>query len=245
VERSREEEVIPMQLTPEQKKEQIEKYLKVGGAIVIGVVVAPVIFYGIGGLIGLAIAGAIGFTGIQMMPVFANRVAVWRMKLLISDAQKNPIETMRLIYIDNMKVIETKDEKIKNFQARLGDYVNKMDGFRKKYPEEAPRYQEVADKMGQLLQRQKQKQKVAKQKAVEYHDQIEKASAIYDMALEANAVTQLAGDVEKQVFQEIRKQVSFDSVNHSFNQAVAELSSEVDTEPDFALPGSVRSELPA
>jgi hypothetical protein len=224
-----------IQLTPEQRKEKIKKVVKLG---LLGLLVAPVIGVAIFGVVGLIVGAAIAFTAIQLAPVFADKVANLRMKMIVAEAQRNPIETMRNIYMDNMKVIQEKDEKIKNFEARLGDYCDKMAGFAKKYPEEAARYQEVADKMKRLLQRQKQKQKAAKSAAAAYKDNIEKASAIYDMACEANAVTQLAGDVEKQVFQDIKKQVAFDAVNHQFNQAVAELSTEADTEPDLSLPAA-------
>jgi len=223
------------ELTIEQKKLAFQKKVKVGAAIAAGLCFAPIAAVAIGGLIGLGIAIAIAIAGINLAPVFAEKMANLRMKLILNEAKKNPIETMRNIYVDNCKVIAEKDEKICNFEARLSDYKDKMKDFVKKYPDEASRYQDVAKKMEAVLARQQAKQKLAKRVAQEYNAQISKAEAIYEMACAANSVQQLAGDVEKTVFQDIKKQVAFDSVNHQFNLAVAELSVEADTEADFTL----------
>jgi hypothetical protein len=228
------------------KRVALANKVKIAGGVVGCLIVAPFAYFilqGLGALVALAIAGFLAFTVIQLAPWYADVIANWRMKLIMAEANKNPIETMNNIYVDNMNTIAAKDEKIKAFSARLGDYKDKMAGFVRKYPEEAPRYQEVADKMTLVLNRQIQKQRNAKIAAKEYRDEIEKAQAIYDMALAANDVVQLGGDVEKHVFQDIKKQVAFDAVNHKFNMAVAELTMETDVEPDFgpALPGSTAS----
>lgn len=230
-----------MEQSLEVRKANLSRNLKIAGAAGACLLVAPltiVILWGVLGIAALAVAGVVGFTAINLAPWYADKVANWRMKLIVAEAQKNPIETMKNIYIQNMKTIEEKDEKIRNFEARLGDYRDKMEGFVKTYPAEAQRYQDVALKMAKVLQRQKEKQKAAKLSAKEYNANITKAEAIYDMALAANDVQQLAGSIEKQVFQDIKKQVAFDSVNHQFNLAVADLSMETDTEPDFSLAGN-------
>jgi hypothetical protein len=223
----------------ELRKVAFSRNVKIAGGALACLVIAPLTYFilqGILGMLALGAAGVVAFTVIQLAPWYADKVANWRIKLLVSEANKNPIETMQNIYMDNMKTIAAKDEKIKNFAARLEDFKDKMVVFSKKYPEEAQRYQDVANKMATVLQRQIQKQKTAKVAAREYHDNMEKAQAIYDMACSANEVTQLGGSVEKQVFQDIKNQVAFDSVNHKFNVAVAEFSLETDMEPDFSLP---------
>jgi hypothetical protein len=223
------------ELTQEQKTQRLQTILKIVGAGLVCLVVSPIIFGVIQGAIGLLIAGAVGFTAIQFTPWFSLKIANLAMKAMTSEARNNPIETMTVIYKDNMRVISEKDEKIVQFSARLADYKSKMIGFSQRYPEEAASYQEAADKMARVLQRQKQKQLAAKQAAKLYYDQIQKADAIWQMALEANGLQKLAGSIEKQVNQDIMKRVSFDSVTHSFNTAVAELSVEADTDPDTIL----------
>lgn len=210
----------------EAKKAIIAKYWKWGVGVVAALVIGPfagVILSGVVGMAGLAIAGVLGFVLIQLAPAFSDMIANWRMKLIVAEANKNPIETMRNIYISNVKTIEAKDVKITEFASRLGDYQDKMEGFKKQYPQDVAKFAATEDKMVRLLKRMREKQKAAKIAAQEYKRQIDRAEAIYQMACAANEVTSLAGSIEKQVFEDIKKQVAFDSVNHAFNTATAEL----------------------
>jgi len=232
-------------LTPEQKKARAEKYAKFVIAGVVCAAVSPVIFLVVKGLIGLILAVGIGFVTLQFTPWFAMKVANLRMKAIMNEAAKNPIETMNNVYTSNMRTIQETDSKIAQFEARLGDFRSKMNFFANKYPNDVPQFQETAAKMQAVLVRQKAKQKAAKIAARDFHDQIVRAEAIYEMALAAHEVQKLSGDLEKQVFDDIKKRVSFDSVTHAFNTAVAELSVEADTDPDtFLTDTPVKGALP-
>ncbi len=240
-----------MELTNEQKKARTQTIAKIVIAGLICFAVAPIIFSVVQGLVGLIIAGAIGFAAIQLTPWFAMKVANLRMKLIVAEANKNPIETMNNVYRENMETIQQKDQKIAQFEARLGDFSSKMAWFSKTYPNDVQQFSEVQTKMTSVLLRQKQKQKAAKIAAQNFHNEIVRAENIYEMAKAAHAVQELSSDIEKQVFQDIRKRVSFDAVTHSFNVAVAELSVEADTDPDSfmdmkALPESTnQQQIPA
>lgn len=223
------------QVTPEERQKQVVTAIKWIAGLGLGLWASTWIFQAIGGLIGILIALAIGIAVQQLAPWYSIFVANLVMKMIVGEARRNPIETMKNIYLDNMKTIQDKDTKIAEFAGRLEDFKDKMDEFAKKYPEDAEKYREVAAKMTALLKRQIQKQKQAKEAAKTYYDRIQKAEAIYAMACAARDVQTLAGKIEKQVYQDIMKQVAFDSVTHQFNTAVAELTIETDTEPDFSL----------
>lgn len=222
-------------LTPEQKKARFEKGAKIAAALGVGLLVSPFIYAAIGGLVGLGIAAAITIAGVNLAPVFARKMANLKMKMIMAEARKNPIETMKNIYLDNMKAIAEADQKIRNFAAKLGDFKDNVKELSKKFPDEAKDYQAMVDKFGIVLQRKIAKQKAAKAAAAKYSNQIEKAEAIYEIAKEANGLKELVGDMEKKVFQDIEKKVSFEAVNHEFNLAVSELTIEAETEPDLSL----------
>jgi hypothetical protein len=129
----------------------------------------------------------------------------------------------------------------------VDDYHDKMAEFAKRYPDEAPKFQQVESKMRLALVSMKRKQSDAKKVQVEYKARIDKAEAIYAMALAAREVTELAGDAAADVYRDIKNQVAFDSVNHQFNTAVAALSLEVDNSSDMdykALPAGDTDALP-
>lgn len=230
------------------RRQKIEKYAKYGLAALACFLVSPIIFGVIQGAIGLILLAAIGLGVINFAPVFAVKIANWKLKALKNEAAKNPIETMQNIYADNMRTIAEKDHKIASFEGRLENFKDKMDEFAKKYPGDMVKFQAAAQKLNALLTRQKQKQKTAKLAAKQYAEQIDRGNAIWQMACEMHGLQELAGDMEKQVFQNIMKEVAFDSITHSFNTAVAELSIEADTEPDFDLTklgdGTIMQALP-
>lgn len=215
---------MPDQIDPEVRKKRIATFVKVGVLLVVGFIVAPVIFLAIKGIVGLAIAGVLGFAAVQMAPVFAMKIANARVALVVSEAQKNPIETMTNVYIHAKDVVATKDAKIREFEGSLGDYHDKVLVLSKKYPEEAAKYQDIEAKMARGLASQKRKQTDARKALTELNDQISKAKTLWDMANATQDILAASGSVQQEVFEDIKRQVSFDSVNHRVNTAVAALN---------------------
>lgn len=222
-----------IQLTPEQKKARFQKLAKVGLMLGAGLLFAPVAVAAIGGLIGLGVAALIAIVGINMAPVVSMKLSNWRMQAIMAEARAHPIETMRAIYIDNMKKIKDADDKIRQLAARLLDFRGKAQEFSQRYPQRAEQYNQMITSMQKVLDRWKDKQHTAKQNAKLYNDKIDEAEAVYAMGKDAAGLQELAGDAEKEVNQNILKQVAFDEVNHTFNLAVADLSTDIDTDPDF------------
>lgn len=222
--------------SPELRRARYEKYFKWAVGLLGCALIAPIAFLAVKGLIGLIVALIIGLSAMKFAPVFALKLSNQVLRSLKSEAEKNPIETMQGIYLKGIQAIGEGDKKIVNFEARLEDFKSKMVLFKKKYPEEADRYQEVADKMTLVLEGKKRGQRAAKLEAQNYKHNIEKANAIWQMSLDANGLTELSGDLKDKATQEILKAVAFDSVTHSFNAAVAQLSMDAESDLDFALP---------
>jgi len=83
----------------EQKRKRIELAVKITAFSIIGFLVAPVILLVIKGLVGLIVAGIIGFAAIQFAPYLGMVIANWRLKALKAEARKNPVETLQNIYV--------------------------------------------------------------------------------------------------------------------------------------------------
>jgi hypothetical protein len=75
------------------------------------VVVAPVVFLAVKGIVGLAIAGTLGIAINAAAPVLSMKLANWRLRALKHEAKTNPIETLQNIalkkqgdlHLDEMK----------------------------------------------------------------------------------------------------------------------------------------------
>ena len=213
----------------------ITKWAIVG---VVCLVIGPLATTILAGALGMAAIGVVGVAGwvcIEMAPWFAMKVANVRMKAIMKEAEKNPIETMNNVFAEQSQIIRDKDNSIMEFEGSLADYNDKVIAMAKRYPEDAARFQDVVTKMKTALASMKRKQALAKDAQREYKNQIDKAKMLYDMALATARVTALSQSAQDEVFMDIKKQISFDTVNHKFNTAVAALSQEVDDQPEYNL----------
>ncbi len=206
------------------RRAKIQQLVKLGIGLIGAVIIAPFVFLAVKGIVGLAIAGALAVAIPQLAPVFGMKVANWKMKLIVGEASKNPIETMLNLYAEKAKELQAADQHIVEFEASISDFDDEAAGFKKKYPDRAQRYIELSNKMKQGLADMKARQSDARKALVSLHDKIEEGQAIYKMSLAAARVTQLSSSAEQQVYQQISEQVAFSSVRTQMNQAFAGLS---------------------
>jgi hypothetical protein len=206
------------------RRQRLAAWLKWGLGMVGAVIVSPFVFLAVKGIVGLAIAAAVGFVVVQLAPVFATMIANWRIKLLVAEVEANPIETMHNLYIEKTKELERADVNIVEFETEIGNFEGQLGAFKEQYPAEAASYQALDDKMRSALADMKTQQSEARRALVDFNLKIRKAEAIYKMAAAAQRVTQLSRSAEAQVFAQIKEQVAFDSVRSQLNRSFASLN---------------------
>lgn len=188
------------------------------------VAVAPYVFLAVKGIVGLALAAAVGLVVTQLAPVFALALANLRMKLIEAAVEANPIETMKNLEIEKTKELEHADQNIVDFETEIGNYDSQLQGFKDQYPSEGATYQALSDKMHEALRQMKAEQSNARKALGEFHLKIQKAEAIYKMSLAAQRVAQLSRTAEARVFAQIKEQVAFDTVRSQLNRSFASLN---------------------
>jgi hypothetical protein len=80
-----------MEQSLEVRKVALSRNLKIAGAAVGCLVLAPLTFFILQGLLGmlaLVAAGVIGFTAIQLAPWYGDKLANWRMKLIMHEPER-------------------------------------------------------------------------------------------------------------------------------------------------------------
>lgn len=217
-----------MNFDPVTKKMQLDARYKwlIGG--VAAIVVSPVIFLAVKGMVGLACAFAVGTVITQLAPVFSLRLANWRVKLLIQAIEANPIETMINLRIEKEEELNKAGKEIVDFETAVRNYDDQVKDFSQTDPDEVAAFQEIADKMEEALRSMKQNRADAQTALELLISKIGKAERIYKMSLEAQKVTALSKTAEAKVFQEIKERVAFDTVRTQLNRAFASLSEAVD-----------------
>lgn len=211
----------------DQKKQRLTTALKWGLGIVGLAVITPVVFLALKaalGLLALGVAGVAGVAFIRLMPVMSMKLSNTVIKLIVREAEANPIETMENLKIEKLGELQKADNAIIEFEASVRNYDDDTRQFTKDYPDEAAAYQEISSKMHEALKLQTQQQDGARLKLNDLALRIEKARAIYKMALSAQRVTQLSKSAEAKVFQDIKEKIAFESVRMELNRSFASLN---------------------
>lgn len=181
------------------------------------------ILYGLLGILGLIATAAVILTAGFMAPAFAFKLANLRMKAIMAEANANPIETLKNDYLFRTRQLQEADDGIEDFQTEIANYDDQMREFSKQYPDEVGNFKEISTAMHNGLVEMKQEQAEARKAVAELERQIDKAEAIYKMALAAERVTSFSKNTEAKVFADIKQKVAFDAVRSKLNKSFASL----------------------
>lgn len=222
----------------EVRRQRLATVAKWGIGLAGAVVISPFVFLAVKGIVGLAIAVAVGMTVIQLAPVFSMKLANWKMKLIIGEAEKNPIETMQNLFVEKSEELQRADQNIVDFETEIGNFDDQLQVFKQQYPAEAETHQTLSERMHEALVEMKREQSAARRELQNFEQQIRKAKAIYKMALAAQKVVKLSRSAEAQVFAQIKEQVAFDAVRTQLNRSFANLNLALEKRADArpALP---------
>lgn len=212
--------------------DKMAKFLKWGMIIVAGVVVSPIIFLAIKGLVGIAIALAFIAGVTQLAPVFAKKLANYKMKLSVNEDTKNPIETLMNDYTDRAKKLEEQEANIVEFSTEVRNYDDQLHDFKKEYPDDAESYQAISDKMHEAYQDSLEQQTAARLALAAFQKEINKQKAIYKMALAADHVASLNKTTAQDAVNGIHQQNALDAVRSQLNHAFANLDASVQRRSD-------------
>jgi hypothetical protein len=207
----------------EQKRKRTETIVKAIGLGVVGLLVAPVIFVAIKGLIGVVVAATISFAVINFIPWFAAKMGNWRLKALKHEAAQNPIETLQTDFQNRMTALQSFRNSIQDFSGEVATFKDKLVGFKKTYPNDSLKFDEQFAQMKALLELRKNKYQEAKGNLALYESEINKAKAIWEMAQAAAAMNKAAGVDADEFLAKIQVETALDSVQKSLNNAFADL----------------------
>lgn len=211
-----------------------------GLGLAIAVGVAPFIFLAVKGLIGLGLALATGLILIRATPWFSAATSNFFLKLLKFEARKNPIETMQRLWKQRKEAIDDAEKKIKDFNSAIGLYSQQVDGLKRMYPEEAPRFENHLKAMVELKGRKYVALQNAKVELEKYSKGIERASAIWEMTKASDAISAVAGMLtEKDALNRIQSDEAIKSVEQSMARSIAELDHMINTEISQGVNGSI------
>ncbi len=216
------------------KRDKFSGWIKVAALGVVGLLVAPFIFLAIGGLFGLAVAAAVGFTIVQLAPWFALKVANWKYRLMDAEkvahiqkvttaAEQNPIETLTALLIAKKAAFSTFKAAVEQAITARSNFKDKVAKFKERYPARAPEFEAQLARMTDLVEKKKRALGEAKQSLEDGDMKLEEMKAYYEMSKDAIEANRAAGMDTGDAFEKLKADTACDAVFESMNLAFAQL----------------------
>jgi hypothetical protein len=234
-------------LSPEQRAQKWGTVAKWLAFAVVGFLVSPFILATIEGMLGLLVAGAIAGGVYFAMPALQSAAINMRLKMIKAEAAKNPIETLEAEYLRRADLLDQRKQAIATFDAKTRTFGDKLDGFKRDYPAEAPKYQQIYDNMLLLLKRQNQQWMIAAKGLKAFDGEIKKARAMWEMAKAAAAAQAGSQLGDEEFYAKLKVETSLDAIQDGMNGAFSQLDTLLlEADNDGALPAAAtQAALPA
>lgn len=210
---------------------------KYGAVLVAGFFVAPYIWVAIGGIIGLVVAVVVILTAWMLRPVAFSFAANMRLKLIKSEAAKNPVETLQNDLKDKAQALGKRKEAIETLNSQIRTFSDKVDEIKASYGAEDAGYQKLSRDLADLRRvyaHRCEKWKEAREQLKLYEEEIKRANMIWEAAQAAAAARETSGLTEDEFFAKLRTETAFEAIKKSYNDALASLDTAMLDEPSTA-----------
>lgn len=205
------------------RKQKIATIAKWGLGLAGAVIISPIIFLAVKGLIGFAIAGIVGIAIINFAPVISMKFANWKVKAIVNEAQDNPIETMTNLLVQKRAAFNRFKTSVEDAATATKNFEQKTIEFSKKFPHRAAEFQAQLDNMKRLVQQKKAALKEADASLDAGEMKLVEMRAYWDMSQAAQAANKAAGMDTGDVFEKLKADTAVDAVFESMNKAFAQL----------------------
>jgi len=199
---------------------------KYGVLLVAGFLVAPYIWISITGLLGLIVAAGVILAAWMVRPVVFSMAANLRLKFIKAEASRNPVETLQNDLKAKTEALGKRKEAIETLNSQIRTFSDKVDEIKSRYGAEDSGYQKLSRDLSDLRRvyaHRCEKWKEAREQLERYAEEIKRANMIWDAAQAAAAARETSGLTEDEFFAKLRAETAFDSIQKSYNDALASL----------------------
>jgi hypothetical protein len=223
----------------EQKRANYDKWFKIGLVALAALLLSPIIFLVVKGIVGLALAAGIGLIIVNLAPVFSMKLANWKVKGIIAEAKENPIETMICLLASKKLAFKTFKDSVEVAITASKTFELKCKAFAQQYPARAREFDNQLTVMQALVERKKIALKDAQNMLIEGENKLTEMRMYYDMAEAANAANKATGmdtgDIYAQLKSDTACDAVFESMNRVFSQLEVESALALENNPSPAL----------
>lgn len=185
-------------------------------------VAAPIIWYVVGGLIGIITAFVVGAVALALRPAFTERLSQLKFQALNTVISRAPVETLYQRAKERVIELDTQRQVLNEQAGNLESFKKKAQAFAKKYPNDSNDMQEKLEGYEKLFAYRVDLFKQAKAETQNFVAEVEKAEDIYEMAL-ADAALGKSFNKGKDFMAIYREKTAFDAIDKANSRAMANL----------------------
>lgn len=195
---------------------------KIGLIGVAGFIVAPAIYLVIKGLVGLAIAAAVGGGIIAFAPSVSQFMTNMKYKALEAVISYEPVLTLKSRAEERWKDLEEQRTLLEKQSADLMQFKTKAENFIRAYPDEAEQWKQRVKDWESIFAFRVEKWKEARASTEQFMRTVDKAEAIYEMAV-ADAKLGKSFGKSKDFMSMFKEKTAFEAIDKANSQAMASL----------------------
>lgn len=201
-------------------------FARYAALLVIGFLVSPYVWIALGGLVGLLTAGTILLATWMVLPAVEAAAANLRLKLIKSEAARNPVETLQNDLRDKTVALDQRKTAIERLNGQIRTFADKVGDIKERYGAQDSGYiklnADLAD-LRRVAAHRAEKWKQARAQLDRYSESIDRAGMIWEAGLAAAAARESSGLSEDEFYSRLRAETAFDSIQNGYNEALASL----------------------
>ena len=210
-------------MSDDARRERVATYAKWGLGLLAAIVISPVIFLAVKGLVGLAAALVIGLALVNFAPYVAMKFANWKVKAIKAEARENPIETRQNLALQQRERLRLAEAELTAFNTEVRNFRDEVTELSKTQPGDAVVFQDQLRQLEALQELKQQRLRAAHQAAEEFEAATARASRKWKVAQSAIRMNKLAGQSSTDAMNKLLAEESLDSVQTAMNRAFAEM----------------------
>jgi hypothetical protein len=201
-------------------------FAKFGALLTVGFFVAPYIWVAIGGILGLIVAAIVLTAAWVLRPWFYSVAANARLAFVKAEARKNPVLTLEEDLRRKTVALNDRQTNIEKLAGQIRTFADKVDEIKQNYGEKDAGYVKLSRDLVDLKRLYKHrcdKWNEARRQLTRFAEEIDRAKMIWEAGLAAQAARETSGLTEDEFFAKLKTETAFDSIQDSYNQALASL----------------------
>lgn len=204
------------------KQENYNRLLKWGGLAVVGLIISPIIFMMIKGLVGLGVALLLSAVIYTYLPALAQWATQTKYGALRSIVSRAPVDALIARANERWRLLSEQAELLKQQAAQLQHFKTRVRSFVGNFPEERQSMEEKLQAYERLFALRTDMFKKARADTEAFMKKVDKAEAVYQMAM-ADAELSKSFGKQRDFDAFFKEKVAFEAVDEASANSLASL----------------------